>query len=173
MKRSSCRSALDQCRRALPAYSKLTVKFQPSPRNCDVISRFQRSGLLIGQQPVNFDVPERCRKIELSQLFVLCCGGGFPELIFLRGMCSKISESGKNAPLSVLAIPSKSKEYGYSGVEYSALFIRNNGTLVHAKEGDFYVLPDIGRNHALVFNNKAANHTGLPLFCYLVSPRAK
>ena len=55
-----------------------------------------------------------------------------------------------------------------SGVEYSALFIRNNGTLVHAKEGDFYVLPDIGRNHALVFNNKAANHTGLPLFCYLV-----
>ena len=45
-----------------------------------------------------------------------------------------------------------------SGVEYSALFIRNNGTLVHAKEGDFYVLPDIWRNHALVFNNKAANH---------------
>lgn len=33
-----------------------------------------------------------------------------------------------------------------SGVEYSALFIRNNGTLVHAKEGDFYVLPDTAEN---------------------------
>lgn len=33
-----------------------------------------------------------------------------------------------------------------SYVESSALFIRNNGTLVHAKEGDFYVLPDTAEN---------------------------
>ena len=57
---------------ALPAYSKLTVKFQPSPRNCDVFGHFHRSGLLIGQQPVNFDVPECSSDRRLSD-----CDGAY------------------------------------------------------------------------------------------------
>ena len=63
------RRALDQYRRALPAYSILTLKLQPSPRKRAVFERFQRSIPRFGQQSVNFYAAERCRKIELLQLF--------------------------------------------------------------------------------------------------------